>query len=746
MLLSSCAAFLPNMVNFTLTFFVAELRQREYNALMMVAETLTVPSGAGNGAIGGGGGGGVSTSGKPVSGGGASCSSSTEAEASATSVAGFGIVLTSTYARVCLSEDEEALQIRGESLAMHHFPALDAFLAGLREQAHRTEQSMPPPSSSSSSQQSSLPHHDRDNDGGEKQEEEEAFCLVASIIEPTLELLTSSTDIFVGIRADDLRLYEMGVDTLHRLIEEDFNFNRSTGREARHGPHKHLVPFIRRACLGHGYTGSGHHRDRATGARVGTGKQRSNPLSESLSQSRSTYTTLLSDNQEYGQAFEVRLLLSTHYDFPLPLSTPSEQQQDQQQQTAPTQEQQEQLQPVITKSVHFYIDFYDILLSHDPQSTWLLQVVNLLTPQTARRIVEGRQQLRWAAALERYKKLSAAQQLQISLAEILQDADVPEEPGGNDGTACGGPMVMTSAAGEGGSDDYKDDASASGSHESSGRASAGGREQDVPPKKEKEFKELELPFEMTKINIRVRDCVIDYCVSNGSNPDSGYTAADLPPRKSSPSSASSNNRKEGFSSRSLLSIGLLTLNSTIVSNSSGFSMKFKLAGLALHISNHMHTPHRRYEKYLRSHSFAAGQGGATAVPSTRHHHGGSGDSGGKHEGVGCLSESALEESVISYATSVNDLLSTSASTALAARKGLGAGAASGGGGEGGGGFGDASAFYYAHGFVELANIDHVEVLLAVQSSELEALVLQINLGMCTISACVDSVQLLGVSS
>ena len=58
--------------------------------------------------------------------------------------------------------------------------------------------------------------------------------------------------------------------------------------------------------------------------------------------------------------------------------------------------------------MHFFIDFYDIMLSYDPQSTWVLSMANILTPLTAAQILRHRSDERLRVLIERYNLCSNA--------------------------------------------------------------------------------------------------------------------------------------------------------------------------------------------------------------------------------------------------------------------------------------------------------------------------------------------------
>jgi hypothetical protein len=200
---------------------------------------------------------------------------------------------------------------------------------------------------------------------------------------------------------------------------------------------------------------------------------------------------------------------------------------------------------------------------------------------------------------------------------------------------------------------------------------------------------LTLPFELTKVSVRVRNCIVDLCCSP-------------------------------CSSRTFLTIGLLTVTSTIASNSQRFSLKFKVGGLALYISDILPLPTVQ-ELQPRSDRFAVQPNVAAALNSSS-----LGDSS--------LNASGLRRSRFRQNPGLSGTSRHSAYTTAAAR-------------EPGSEIydEDIGQFFRAHAFVDLASVDHIDVLVTINNSDSEALVIQINIGLCSINACVDSLELFTVS-
>lgn len=461
------------ITTFCIETHCAELREHEYYAMLMIGEALS-----------------------PIS---AATDDSDARCETAQQNSGFGLQLTAKVAKVALLETVPAA---------HSFPILESLL-------HRNGVDA-----------RSLLHENTDS-----------FALCVSIIDPKVSLCLGSTSststttisssdgirsaamaasagsglvtpvslqrqskIFLSIRADDVYMFELTRSQYNTLCADGFQFHcrDASGVQcdplsigsARCGAEKFRMPFIRRI------NGPGAHAARSGGR-------------------EQHYNTLLSDNTQFGHAFEVRLLLDT-------IRTGEE--------------------ASSMKSVHFYIDFHDIILSHDPRSTWLLKVVHLLTPQNARRMLEHQRLQRYEQGARLFDALPEEQKLGLDLDALLED-DVSSSP-------------LHSSTSEG--------------------------ESDVLPPSQPA---AALPFEVTKLNVRVRDCIIDYicCSTDGSAKSScsadAYAAAD--------------EEDDPFHSRVQLVIGLLTLNSTIVSNSPKICMKFKLAGVSFRVGKVLDWHHHK---------------------------------------------------------------------------------------------------------------------------------------------------------
>lgn len=413
------------------------MRQREYNALMIVADTLSPPKSLAVAQ--------VDPAAKKVS---------DDNSSSSPLSGGFGLVLHSRFAKICIAE-KAAEQL--------HLPAFDAFLA-----------------------EYGLKHRDVPLRG----EDSDSFFLCVSIREPTIELRSRDRELFVSLHADDLGMYETSLEQFAALQREGFDFSRTSGRSARYGPDKFRVPFIHRASL--------HSKLNAPAEEQPPERKGSRYAGYQFG----AHSTLLGDHKAYGHAFEVRLLLTSKAG-------------------AVAGEAEE-------RAVHFFVDFHDIALSNDPASTWLLRVVKILSPQTAAQMIDAAAEEGHRQLLARYKQLSREHQLLLDVSTILPElrraAETPAPPQSN---------------------------------RSSANSNHPDRGQGMAPL-------VVSPFEKTVIDVRVRDCLIDYCC-------------------------------EATAGRCMMTIGLLTLSSTIVSNSPRFALKFKVSGLALHLSNRLpalHAPER----------------------------------------------------------------------------------------------------------------------------------------------------------
>lgn len=523
---------------------------------------------------------------------------------------GFGFVLSSKIATICLSDNEPHV---------FDFPELDELLTGERDKSQRSERKRAKKEAGKS----------------------KSFSICVSIIEPAFEVLISDKDIYLSVKADDLSIYEMELSQFRQLLQSGFDFNQTTGREARYGPNRHLVPFIRRASL------HSHANSTANGLSLGVNKT-------------DLFSTLLGNNQDYGQAFEVRLLLtSSGAGKTLPSGAPAAE----------------------VKSVHFFIDFYDIMLSYDPQSTWILSVANMLTPQTAAQILCHRQEERLRAAVERYQQLSTLQRdyLALSLDEFVHHVAVTESA-----TCC---APNTSAPPKPEQQHHNQQQKKSSPQDASGEAGAGAGKSTIT---------LALPFELTKVNVRVRDCIIDFCC-------------------------------DPCSSRTFLTIGLLTVTSTIASNSQRFSLKFKVGGLSLYISDVLPLP--TVQTVRKGSEFTSGGGGVSSALTSSY-----------------MANSYLADSISGLR---GGRFKKFPSLYDAARGTEPGNQLPGGGGDGDGSEvydEDIGQFFSANSFVDLASVDHIDVLVTINNSELEALVIQINIGLCSINACVDSLELFAVRS
>ena len=513
--------------------------------------------------------------------------------ASTSSGSGFGFVLSSKLATICLSDNEPNI---------YNFLELDELL-----------------SSTSTPRTKSTPNTYTKQTSSDVSK---TFSICVSIIEPAFEVLIANKDIYISVKADDLGMYEMELPQFRTLLQSGFDFNQTTGREARYGPNRHLVPFIRRASL-HALN---NNNVQATSGAV--------------------HTTLLGDNLDYGKAFEFRLLLSSSGGNAPTTATNAN--------NSTTTNATATVAPAEVKSVHFFIDFYDIMLSYDPQSTWVLSMANILTPLTAAQILRHRSDERLRVLIERYNQLSLRQrsELGVTLPELVS------------GLACESGMYDASPV----SPDIPEPAPL-----------------DSSEKKARTPITLTLPFELTKVNVRVRDCIIDFCCAE-------------------------------CQSRTFLTIGLLTVTSTIVSNSDRFSLKFKVGGLSLYISDILPLPtvqqvNTVHETYSSN----------TNLTSSFMRESQSGYKGG----------SRYKKNNVLFAPSTKQATHTNTSNTIDSGVVYDV---------------DIKEYLLTHHFVDLCSVDHIDVLVTINNSEFEDLVISLNIGLCTISACVDSLDLFAVSA
>jgi hypothetical protein len=402
-----------------------EIQQREYSALMMIADVLVLgfssldPDAAG-------GEGGVNASSGNSNGG------------------SFGMHISTRYATIALSENTKLLprELMRSGRCDTVFEQLCAVLQQLREAAAVADA------------------------------DAELLKLCVSMRQPIFELYSVDKLLFVALKANDLSLFEMSPAQYDQLLARDFNFNVAGVPVVRTGLDRHRVPFIHRAS-----TPALSYR----GIQNGWGGSAASTMDVSL----------LGSHADFGYAFEVHLLLSQ---VPATASSAS----------SPAGE----ASGPASRSVQLFIDFFDIMWNHDPASTWLLKLVSFLTPLTAEELFESHVE----AATGQIQALKHLWEHDEHLVKRIQGI-------------CNELQSFSTLFAE-------------------RQASAVSSEPRMPQAP---------PFEMTKILVRVRESVINYC----DELDDSFT---------------------------LLSVGLLTLCSTIVSSSPRFSLKIALKELSMQIA------------------------------------------------------------------------------------------------------------------------------------------------------------------
>lgn len=285
------------------------------------------------------------------------------------------------------------------------------------------------------------------------------LTLCVAIKDPMFEFYAVDRDLFVAMKANDFSMFEMTPSQFKLLQSAQFDFHGQEFPAQRMGPQRHQIPFIHRAST-------------PTVTYKAIQKLKGSQLARAATASSSAGVSLLGDHGRIGHAFEVKLALSASGNG-------------------------EQLTGA--RSVHLFVDVYDIMWNHDPASTWLLKLVNFLTPKPPSELIELETEdlAREISALRDYW-----QHDDEMLTKIQQQCDAVA-PTGTSFRNSGKPQAES--------------------------------------------------FEMMKILVRVRESVINYC-------------------------------DEADSSLAALSVGLLTLYSTVVSSSARFVLKVGVKDLSMQIA------------------------------------------------------------------------------------------------------------------------------------------------------------------
>ena len=280
----------------------------------------------------------------------------------------------------------------------------------------------------------------------------------------------------------------------------------------------------------------------------------------------------------------------------------------------------------------FSIDLNDMLMSHDPKSSWLMKAVKILTPQSSMKM---RQQNRDDVIEMQLKMLSHAFRKDQKMC-VLLSSDLAYQAA----DSCNEEYLWCES------------------------------EDDVLSELAEPVRRPSLPplFEITNINIRLRDCLLMYCCGHMSAASVG---------------------SEG--SRSLLSIGSLTMFSNIASNCDRFNLKFTVHDLALHIKDEF-TLSKRPAPLYHVDSNSSGSYGKSTYNAYDY---------SNKNGQPLQNEGTEHVDLMSYLNS--------------------------------------------NGFIQLMVIDRVENIVAVnEDGSAEALSLSIAIGICSIHACADSLELFSV--
>lgn len=240
-------------------FLLIDVRQREYNTALIIAETI-VPC--------------ISTA-VPK----ATESSSSKLHSS------IGLKLSSKFATICISEDESKVNASDKMLSTAAILNLLQRFLQLQSSSVSSPQTELPIFSTPDFQSLSSFHKEL------KELDPVSLCL--SVHEPMITLLSVKSEIFLSLAADDVNMYEMTTKQFNTLCKEQFQFSKPNSiAELRVGPDSYKIPFIHRAFV----------------RNFGAAEQQRSTSSTSFG----SYSTLLGKNNKASEyAFEARLLMTS---------------------------------------------------------------------------------------------------------------------------------------------------------------------------------------------------------------------------------------------------------------------------------------------------------------------------------------------------------------------------------------------------------------------------------------------------
>lgn len=234
-----------------------DVRQREYNTALIIAETI-VPC--------------ISTAAPK-----AAESSSSKLQSS------IGLKLSSKFATICISEDESKVNASDKMLSKAAILNLLQRFLQLHAMSAHTELPI-----------FSTPDFQSLSSFRKELKEVDPVSLCMSVHEPLITLLSVKSEIFLSLAADDVNMYEMNTKQFSTLCKEQFQFSKPTSiAELRVGPDSYKIPFIHRAFVRN--FGPAEKQQRS-----------------SASSSFGSYSTLLGKNNKASEyAFEARLLMTS---------------------------------------------------------------------------------------------------------------------------------------------------------------------------------------------------------------------------------------------------------------------------------------------------------------------------------------------------------------------------------------------------------------------------------------------------
>ena len=256
-----------------------DVRQREYNASLAIAERIVPPP---------------SSTAAPKAMRPSSSSSNKQPLQSS-----IGLKLSSKYASICISEDARRIHATNTDKMLSNAAILTLLQRFIQLHAVSAHSELPVVSTPDFQ---SLPSF-----RSKQLNESDPLSLCLSVHEPLITLLSVHSEIFLSLAADDVNMYEMSTTQFNTLCREKFQFSKPTSiAQLRIGSDSFKIPFIHRAFVRNFNSVENQRSSPTSSAAAGA--------APSSSASFGSYSTLLGKNNKASEyAFEARLLLTSSF-------------------------------------------------------------------------------------------------------------------------------------------------------------------------------------------------------------------------------------------------------------------------------------------------------------------------------------------------------------------------------------------------------------------------------------------------